>query len=242
MNSEVCGICRDEIVSDVRTLPCKHSFHAKCIYSWAVKFNTCPYCRAQIDTPKTILELARLGIFEDECDIIERIVRDSIKYDDLLGLVHEKFVSQQGAALIVKEGLDIPEETIVKLAREDVFAEADLYSLCVDGWISEQYVMCMLTDGIISTTNYVRDIIDIVDLGPPDIQVLVHKNIIDKEYVRHILFERIIRMCRDKNASYFYKNCPYPVQSELSVLKEFLSQFQCSKSSELVVLIDFLLV
>ncbi len=46
--TEVCGICREGLLKDVKILDCKHSFHNECIDSWATKSNACPFCRTPI--------------------------------------------------------------------------------------------------------------------------------------------------------------------------------------------------
>jgi hypothetical protein len=37
-----CNFCKDE---DIFLLPCKHSYHKKCVRNWLLKKQTCPYCR-----------------------------------------------------------------------------------------------------------------------------------------------------------------------------------------------------
>ena len=49
-----CGICMDDTNEKLKSLPCKHSFHKKCITLWIkreIKNNnipTCPTCRSLI--------------------------------------------------------------------------------------------------------------------------------------------------------------------------------------------------
>ena len=46
-----CYICLDDYSSGdvLRTLPCKHEFHAKCVDRWLLDVNrTCPCCRADV--------------------------------------------------------------------------------------------------------------------------------------------------------------------------------------------------
>ncbi len=49
---DICGICRDDLISDLKTLPCKHVFHAECIDSWTARCNQCPFCRRQVEENK----------------------------------------------------------------------------------------------------------------------------------------------------------------------------------------------
>jgi Ring finger domain len=49
-NPDKCSVCLDEYDSKmlVRTLPCKHSFHATCADEWIRKNSTCPICRDKL--------------------------------------------------------------------------------------------------------------------------------------------------------------------------------------------------
>lgn len=44
----VCIICREEMVSASKKLPCNHIFHAACLRSWFQRQQTCPTCRLNI--------------------------------------------------------------------------------------------------------------------------------------------------------------------------------------------------
>ena len=47
--SDICTICCDSICNETNetnvSLPCNHSFHAKCITAWLLKNPSCPVCR-----------------------------------------------------------------------------------------------------------------------------------------------------------------------------------------------------
>ncbi|CAH1791822.1 unnamed protein product, partial [Owenia fusiformis] len=47
----VCIICREEMVSGAKKLPCNHIFHASCLRSWFQRQQTCPTCRMDILRP-----------------------------------------------------------------------------------------------------------------------------------------------------------------------------------------------
>ncbi|XP_078360748.1 RING finger protein 215-like [Oculina patagonica] len=49
-DSEVCAVCLDEFHSNqlVRTLPCDHEFHYKCVDRWLLAKRTCPLCKGNI--------------------------------------------------------------------------------------------------------------------------------------------------------------------------------------------------
>lgn len=44
----VCIICREEMVTACKKLPCNHIFHASCLRSWFQRQQTCPTCRMDI--------------------------------------------------------------------------------------------------------------------------------------------------------------------------------------------------
>lgn len=51
----VCIICREEMVTASKKLPCNHIFHTSCLRSWFQRQQTCPTCRLNIlrTTPPT---------------------------------------------------------------------------------------------------------------------------------------------------------------------------------------------
>lgn len=51
----VCIICREEMVTASKKLPCNHIFHTSCLRSWFQRQQTCPTCRLNIlrTTPTT---------------------------------------------------------------------------------------------------------------------------------------------------------------------------------------------
>ncbi|MBN3290431.1 SYVN1 ligase, partial [Polypterus senegalus] len=44
----VCIICREEMVTGAKRLPCNHIFHASCLRSWFQRQQTCPTCRMDV--------------------------------------------------------------------------------------------------------------------------------------------------------------------------------------------------
>ncbi|XP_070578843.1 E3 ubiquitin-protein ligase synoviolin B-like [Ptychodera flava] len=44
----VCIICREEMVTGCKKLPCNHIFHTNCLRSWFQRQQTCPTCRMDI--------------------------------------------------------------------------------------------------------------------------------------------------------------------------------------------------
>ncbi|GAV04788.1 hypothetical protein RvY_15013 [Ramazzottius varieornatus] len=47
-----CIICREEMTTSCKKLPCNHIFHAYCLRSWFQRQQTCPTCRLDILRPR----------------------------------------------------------------------------------------------------------------------------------------------------------------------------------------------
>lgn len=48
MSDNICIICREDMVSNSKKLPCGHIFHTACLRSWFQRQQTCPTCRLNI--------------------------------------------------------------------------------------------------------------------------------------------------------------------------------------------------
>ena len=54
LSDNICIICREDMVSNSKKLPCGHIFHTICLRSWFQRQQTCPTCRLNIlRTPVT---------------------------------------------------------------------------------------------------------------------------------------------------------------------------------------------
>src|SRR5690606_37841156 len=85
---DVCGICREELMTNVRVLECKHVFHEECINSWVEICASCPFCRSIIvnteyerllhDSTVTLIEIYRrareLNLSEETISDLESIL------------------------------------------------------------------------------------------------------------------------------------------------------------------------
>lgn len=47
-SDRVCIICREEMNTDAKKLPCEHLFHFPCLRSWLERQQTCPICRRSV--------------------------------------------------------------------------------------------------------------------------------------------------------------------------------------------------
>lgn len=47
-SDNVCIICREEMVTGCKKLPCNHIFHTSCLRSWFQRQQTCPTCRMDV--------------------------------------------------------------------------------------------------------------------------------------------------------------------------------------------------
>lgn len=55
--NNVCIICREEMVSRCKKLPCNHIFHTSCLRSWFQRQQTCPTCRMDVLNENVITQL-----------------------------------------------------------------------------------------------------------------------------------------------------------------------------------------
>ena len=44
----VCIICREDMTTSCKKLPCTHIFHTNCLRSWFQRQQTCPTCRMDV--------------------------------------------------------------------------------------------------------------------------------------------------------------------------------------------------
>eukprot|EP01063_Lacrimia_lanifica_P038648 TRINITY_DN8266_c0_g2_i5.p1 TRINITY_DN8266_c0_g2~~TRINITY_DN8266_c0_g2_i5.p1 ORF type:complete len:264 (+),score=24.95 TRINITY_DN8266_c0_g2_i5:1069-1860(+) len=51
--SESCTVCRDSyaVGDELAQMPCGHMYHTACLMPWLRRTNTCPTCRATLETP-----------------------------------------------------------------------------------------------------------------------------------------------------------------------------------------------
>lgn len=51
---EVCAICQDDVCNskhgEARQMPCHHAFHHSCLTPWLQQHNSCPVCRAEVES------------------------------------------------------------------------------------------------------------------------------------------------------------------------------------------------
>lgn len=57
--NNVCIICREEMVSRCKKLPCNHIFHMSCLRSWFQRQQTCPTCRMDVLSESVLSRLNR---------------------------------------------------------------------------------------------------------------------------------------------------------------------------------------
>jgi E3 ubiquitin-protein ligase synoviolin len=48
LTDNICAVCREEMTSNLKKLPCNHVFHTNCLRSWFQRQQTCPTCRIDI--------------------------------------------------------------------------------------------------------------------------------------------------------------------------------------------------
>ena len=55
--NNVCIICREEMVTRCKKLPCNHIFHMACLRSWFQRQQTCPTCRMDVLSQTVLSQL-----------------------------------------------------------------------------------------------------------------------------------------------------------------------------------------
>ncbi|XP_075255322.1 E3 ubiquitin-protein ligase synoviolin A-like [Convolutriloba macropyga] len=48
LTDNLCAVCREEMTTNLKKLPCGHVFHTHCLRSWFQRQQTCPTCRVDI--------------------------------------------------------------------------------------------------------------------------------------------------------------------------------------------------
>lgn len=147
---EICGICRDNLVTDIKTLDCNHMFHTECIDSWTVRVAHCPFCRAPVAgcVGGSVLSRARHGLFEEELDIIEAIAVDGISNADLELLIVERYISSTSIIFLIEE-VDVPSEFILEALRVNLISQYNVFFLARGRYISGETLINIVLSGSI---------------------------------------------------------------------------------------------
>ena len=132
--SEICGICRDDLTSDVKTLECNHAFHTECIDAWTVKVSHCPFCRAYVHNPNSVHERARAGLLTTDQQIIDAIGRDDITVADMETLVNERYIGAGCMMILIKEGV-VSIDIIMEAINRGILTEYNIFCLAQSGYI-----------------------------------------------------------------------------------------------------------
>ena len=103
MSEDICGICRELLLSNTKTLACNHVFHAECIDAWTERVNQCPYCRRPVLTrivPQCVKDYVRpMGSNETRARYNQRVFQ--ARRD-----IHEMFESGAMPAYVAQELLE----------------------------------------------------------------------------------------------------------------------------------------
>ena len=57
--ANLCAICREEMVTRCKKLPCNHIFHVSCLRGWFQSHQSCPTCRMDVLNQAVLSRMAR---------------------------------------------------------------------------------------------------------------------------------------------------------------------------------------
>jgi len=150
---DTCGICRDDLVDDVKTLDCAHAFHSGCIDSWTVRVARCPFCRAHVDGAG-IVDHVRAGVIMDEDSIIEYIVANTVSHTDVVALVNKNNLSSVGLMRVVDSGCSGVD--VMALICAGLFNVTDIVWIIFSEKISIDDISILLERGTITLNDLER--------------------------------------------------------------------------------------
>ncbi len=128
---DICGICRDDLTSDIKVLDCKHGFHAECIDSWTARCRQCPYCRQPVIDSLVNRE-------EEESDTDDDLIISA--YEDSDDDVH---VFSATNWIVVSVNSELSEQTMDTYMRYRTRGMADdviLIHFCIFQKMSESFI------------------------------------------------------------------------------------------------------
>lgn len=73
-NKNKCPICFQKIYHDLKTTPCSHCYHSRCIDKWFIKNTTCPVCRFKVKEDLHVRQI----LTEEEYHSLENIVNERL--------------------------------------------------------------------------------------------------------------------------------------------------------------------
>ena len=158
-NAEICGICRDELVSDIKTLDCTHVFHAECIDAWTVKVSHCPFCRAHVMVDKSFIDKIYNGDAE-QSEIMEHLRSGSVDPDTLHRIVSDGFLDSTHVLNLVLEEI-VDTDIVVDLVHCGIIDSVDTVLLVYFKVITGYTIVDLALGGFIQR----RDLIEIIKLG-----------------------------------------------------------------------------
>jgi len=137
-NIDICGICRDELVDDIKTLTCNHVFHTACIDSWTARVPSCPFCRAHL--PEAVID--PVG------DFITEMQLNGFTYDEISSAVESGVVPADSMERVIRE-LNIPSHFVVRLIEDRFLNVCHAEALYHNGYIAEDDMSDMFARGVI---------------------------------------------------------------------------------------------
>ena len=130
-NRRECSICLSSATRNVRTLPCGHTFHVKCINRWKRTGNTtCPVCRKEFDVP-----IYKITLIIESRNSNERRVFRNIPNEQRVGVraVEQFDLPENNIDYITEIGiLASDSESVLEIIRDDLgieLADINIHSI-----------------------------------------------------------------------------------------------------------------
>ena len=175
--TELCGICRENLELNTKSLDCKHTFHTECIDQWTARVSSCPFCREPVNTGRVIdphvfdaefsSDEISLMIDSGEITVAEfcRMVRDAEvgsdtvyeriisgyidDYDIITEFILDGHVSRHHITRLVFMGF-VCESDLLNMTLHHTFSKADVIGFVSSGLISPHTVNLLMSTGILT--------------------------------------------------------------------------------------------
>jgi len=161
-NINICGICRDELVSDIKTLTCNHEFHTACIDSWTARVPSCPFCRTIVNC-RSIRLLVDDETIETEEQLINVMRTNVFDHSDLVFL-HEAFILTSEVLVTVIEEFNIRPDWIVQMIEDRLLDLCGIETVYLNGYITDDDMLGIISRGLITDRRVIKRVAAMMEI------------------------------------------------------------------------------